>query len=236
MKKIRNTFFAFLMAGAVLFSCMKIAELPGPAEEGQIPSQLLELMERNPETEDFVLSYPDEHDAAHPVDLSDLDLSQGVPLLMQWDKRWGYMEYGGDFAALTGCGPVCLSMVACYLTGDTSLSPDRLLEFAGDNGYCVNGSGSSWTLISEGAAELGLKPRELPLDRRQVEESLAAGEPVICVMGPGDFTQNGHFIVLTGMEGGLLRVNDPNSRANSEKLWDFDDISGQIKNLWAIGK
>ena len=59
---------------------------------------------------------------------------------------------------------------------------------------------------------------------------------MICVMGPGDFTATGHFIVMTGLKDGLICVNDPNSRANSQKLWDFDQISDQIRNLWVIRK
>ena len=34
-----------------------------------------------------------------------------VPLFLQWDERWGYRSYGGDFLAVTGCGPTALSMV-----------------------------------------------------------------------------------------------------------------------------
>lgn len=198
------------------------------------PSSLLELLERNPETEDFVLSYPAEHDKPHTVDLT-ADLQQeDMPLFLQWDKRWGYLPYGKDLAALTACGPVCLSMVAFHLTGDVNLSPDRIISFALENGYCSPGNGSSWTLISQGAEKLGLTATELPLVKQKIFDQLEAGNPVICVMGPGDFTTTGHFIVLTSLEDGLLCVNDPNSRANSEKRWDFDDISDQIRNLWAL--
>ncbi|MBQ4602689.1 MAG: hypothetical protein IJB24_07500 [Clostridia bacterium] len=50
--------------------------------------------------------------------------------------------------------------------------------------------------------------------------------------GTGGFTENGHFILLSGIEDGKIKINDPNSIANSKKLWEFEDISGQIKNLW----
>ena len=53
---------------------------------------------------------------------------------------------------------------------------------------------------------------------------------------PDDFTATGRFIVFTGPEDGLLCVNDPNSRKNSEKRWAFEDISDQIRNLWVITK
>lgn len=200
------------------------------------PESLVDLLERNPETEDFVLSYPAEHDQEHTVDLSEYDPSEGVPLFFQWDKRWGYLQYGSDVAGLTACGPVCLSMAAYYLTEDPAMSPDNLIRFAIRRGYCTWSHGTSWTLISEGAVELGFDVTELPLDENRIMANLEAGVPIICVMGPGDFTTTGHYIVLVGTENGLLRVNDPNSRANSEKLWKFEDIEGQFRNLWVIQK
>ena len=75
---------------------------------------------------------------------------------------------------------------------------------------------------------------EIPLDKNRVFKNLEAGNPIICVMGPGDFTAKGHFIVMVGSEDGKIKVNDPNSKANSEKLWNYDDIYSQIKNLWVL--
>ncbi len=201
------------------------------------PDSLIELLERNPETKDFVLSYPLEKDAIHGIDLSEYEDSEAVPLFLQWDKRWGYKEYGSDVAGLTACGPVCLSMCAYYLTGDEAMSPDKIIDFAIENNYYVKGSGSLWTLISEGGEKLGLEVDELPLDKNTIVRSLENGNPVICVMGKGHFTTTGHFIVLTGVdENGDFTVNDPNSITNSSKSWSYDTISGEIKNLWSVSK
>lgn len=198
------------------------------------PVELLELLSRNPETQDFVLSYPLEKDVDHEIDLSEYKNSKTVPLFMQWDKRWGYIEYGSGVAGLTACGPVCLSMCAYYLTGDDAMSPDKIIEFALENKYYEKGSGSLWTLISEGGEKLGLEVEELPLVKNKITDNLEAGNPVICVMGEGHFTTTGHFIVLTGIKNGEFTVNDPNSISNSERTWSYEEISGEIKNLWAI--
>ena len=201
------------------------------------PESLIELLERNPETKDFVLSYPLEKDAIHGINLSEYDNSEAVPLFLQWDKRWGYKQYGSDVAGLTACGPVCLSMCAYYLTGDEAMSPDKIIDFAIENNYYVKGSGSLWTLISEGGEKLGLEVKELPLDKNTIVRNLENGNPVICVMGKGHFTTTGHFIVLTGVdENGNFTVNDPNSISNSSKSWSYDTLSEEIKNLWAVSK
>lgn len=197
------------------------------------PEKLVELYERNPETEQFVFEYPLVKDNPPSDDLSGLDTSS-VPLLMQWDQRWGYGQYAGNLFGLSGCGPTCLSMVAIYLTGDTSMTPRWMGEFASSHGYAVEGSGSAWALFSEGGKELGFDVTEIPLDEERILANLEVNNPIVAVMGPGDFTTTGHFIVLTGYENGKIRVNDPNNRGNSEKLWEFDRIQSQIRDLWVF--
>ena len=199
----------------------------------EYPKSLIALLERNPETEQFVLEYPKYAGTSQTVDLSGLSLTS-VPLFLQWDFRWGYMTYGSDVAGLTACGPVCLSMAAVYVTGNTDYSPDYMIDFAIREGYCVEGDGTSWTLISEGGPALGLDVTEIPLDEDRIRDNLLVGNPIICVVGPGDFTTTGHYLVFCGYEDGLIRIHDPNSVKNSEKLWDFRDISDQILNLWVI--
>ena len=197
------------------------------------PESLIDLLERNPETEEFVLEYPFRNE--QEMEVFAYDLSEGVPLMMQWDKRWGYLHYGSDMVGITGCGPVCLAMAGYYVTGgDTDFHPERMVEFAEKSGYYSKGNGSSWTLISEGGVKLGLDVTEIPLVKKRVMDNLEVGNPIICSMRAGDFTTSGHYIVLVGEEDGLIRVNDPNSYINSEKLWSYEQIEGQIRNLWVI--
>jgi hypothetical protein len=197
------------------------------------PAHMIDLREKNPETQDFVLNYPLRKGKSFEIDLREHIGSDRVPLLLQWDKRWGYTKYGNDMMGLTGCGPTCLSMVCIYLLDDPKYSPRYIADFAIENGYCVPGNGSTWTLISKGGVTLGLDVTELPLDKNRIIRNLEVGNPIICVMGPGDFTSTGHFIVLTGYVDGKISVNDPNSPARSNMLWDYEDIKDQIRNLWA---
>ena len=167
------------------------------------------------------------------IDLSEHLGSETVPLFFQWDERWGTTIYGSDVMEVTGCGPTCLSMVLVHLLQDATFTPRYVADFAEDNDYYAKGSGSKWALISEGGETLGLDVTELPLDENRMKKNLELGNPIICIMGPGDFTTAGHFIVLTGVKENKFVVNDPNSKENSERLWSYEEISGQIKNLWA---
>lgn len=202
----------------------------------EYPDTLMELLEKNPEALDFVMYYPEKKDLTPTVDLSNYANCSDIPLLIQWDDRWGYTNYSGELFGMSGCGPTCLSMVCIYLLQDTKYTPRYIADFSEENGYYYTGSGSTWTLISEGAEKLGLNVKELPLSEGVVIDNLQKGNPVICVVGPGVFTTTGHFIVLTGYENGKIKVNDPNSPKRSEMLWDFSQFSDQIRDLWALSR
>ena len=198
---------------------------------GRYPEDLIELLDRNPETEEFVLNYPLRQEKE--VDLSSYSRDT-VPLFLQWDTMWGYEKYGSGRIAQTGCGPTCLAMAGYYLTGEERFNPKTIAEFSEANGYYASGYGSSWTLISEGAGKLGLNAKELPLVKGKMVNAVENGHPVILALGKGDFTSSGHYVVLTGWEENAFRVNDPNSRIRSEKLWTYEELEGQIRNIWEI--
>ena len=198
------------------------------------PEKLVELAGKNEEAIPFVYHYPEYKDTTWEIDLSLEAQQDTVPLLIQWDERWGYTPYGDGLLGYTGCGPTCLSMVALYFLNDASYTPLKIAQFAEEQGYYVPGSGSSWTLISDGCEQLGLHAREISLTESSLKAELDAGHPIIIVVGPGDFTDSGHFLVITGYDSTGFTINDCNSRENSARTWSFDTLSGQIKNLWAI--
>ena len=74
--------------------------------------------------------------------------------------------------------------------------------------------------------------QDLGLDENAMVATLSAGSPIICSMGPGIFTNSGHFIVLTGYQDGSFTVHDPASKVRSSKTYTFDEFSDQIKNMW----
>ena len=201
------------------------------AHKDQYPEELIELLENNAETADFVLGYPEKKDTAPAETIG--DVTQGeIPLLPQWDERWGYAYYADDMIAVNGCGPTAIAMVAAGLTGDNTVTPYKVAQFSAGNGYYAGDSGTSWSLMTEGAQQFGIYGEEMGLSEDEVFSALENGHPIICSMRPGDFTTTGHFIVLTGIEDGKIQVNDPNSRVRSEKLWDYSRLEYQINNLW----
>jgi hypothetical protein len=66
------------------------------------------------------------------------------------------------------------------------------------------------------ASLYGVQGTWIENDAEQIATVLRAGHPVIAHMGPGIFTDGGHYIVMRGItEDGYVLVNDPgNSRRN----------------------
>lgn len=197
-----------------------------------IREAFIEISEKNPEAKEYLDGYKGITDYDLTLDLTG-ELTQGqIPYFTQWDARWGYCRYGSGLIGWTGCGPTALSMVAMGLTGDGTLTPAYLADFAVNEGYCVAGNGTAWLLFSEGAEKLGLKAKELILWEATMRAELEAGRPIICIMGPGHFTETGHYIVLTGAVREGFTVLDPYRPSNC-KVWAYDDIKDEIRNLWS---
>ncbi len=195
---------------------------------------LKKLVKNNPEAEEFA-----DHYFKNLLKKPDRDISAEVkkgeiPHFLQWDERWGYETYGSSMLALSGCGPTCLSMVYSGLTGKTDMNPLEMSKFSKKNGYYSMGTGTSWALMQDGAAKLGLQYKEVVATENAIKNRLKEGKPIICSVKKGDFTTTGHFIVLVGLnEDGTIKVNDPNSRIKSEKGWDVSVILPQIRAMWA---
>lgn len=198
------------------------------------PAYLQAFAEHYEEAIDFVYDYPTKKEQSEPVDLSAEAAGEQVPQLLQWDSRWGYLPYGDSILGCSGCGPVCLSMAALYLTGDARWTPPAVAALAEEHGFRVPGQGTSWTLMTEGAALVGLQGEELHLDQVTMEQALDSGGLIALVVGPGDFTRDGHFLLVTGYDETGFTVCDPNSVRNTEKTWPYDRLEPQILNLWKL--
>ncbi len=196
------------------------------------PERVLKMLSKNIETLDFVLDYWDKKDVPCEESIGQAPVQGEIPLLLQWDERWGYGTYGESMVAVSGCGPTCIAMVASGLTGRTDITPYTVASYSENNGFLTKEMDTSWDLMTYGCQEFGVTGTMLGLDENAMANTLSYGNPIICSMGPGDFTDNGHFIVLTGYENGTFHVNDPNSKIRSEKTWSYEELKNQIVNMW----
>lgn len=217
----------FILAGSAFFLLKNVLTT--------VPGALVSLAEKNPEAAGFVSRYgllSRRRCDAGAIDLTADVAGGGVPHLLQWDDRWGCAPYGSSLLAVSGCGPTSLSMVALALTGSDTPNPIAVADYSASQGWYCPGAGTSWELMRAGAEHFGLDWEELPLSESSMRQALNGGRLLILSMLPGDFTDSGHFIVVSGCSEEGFSVLDPNSSARS-RCWSYETLCGQIANIWA---
>ncbi len=201
----------------------------------EYPYELLKDLANNPEMASFVANYPSLSEDAGKGSVSKEELEEKCPLFLQWDERWGAFSYGNEsMIAVSGCGPTALSMVIVGLTHNQEATPDNIAEFAMNNGFYLQGTGTKWSLMTEGAAEYKINSEMIQSDKKRMEQSLDEGGFLICSMGQGDFTLAGHFIVIYGYNKKGFQVNDPFCLYRSNQEWTYSQLENQIKSIWAL--
>lgn len=200
------------------------------------PDQVLKSLASNPEMLDYCIGYLTS-DGSVTGGITEEEKPQDHPLFLQWDKRWGYMPYGSvSNVAASGCGPTCLSMVVYYLTGDTSATPDDAASYSLEQGYYVEGVGTAWALLDKYPTGYGLKVKHPSLSEENLKAHLDKGNYLICSMKPGDFTSEGHFVVIYDYDENGFKINDPKCVYRSRLTWSYEQIKDDIKRVWSIGK
>ncbi len=160
-----------------------------------------------------------------------------VPLYLQYKGNWANNSYGNGTIKKNGCAPTCLAMVLSYMRQEQIL-PSDVVNWCG-NDYYMNGVGTSWGIFDVVESSWGIKCTSIGKNQTVLIQALREGKPVIASMGPGTFTKNGHFIVLSGITmDGKITVKDPNDNAfknHVSKGFDVNLILRECKNLWVCG-
>ena len=196
---------------------------------------ILEFYLANTERYEFVKSYPYRVSHQNPPEKLSESL-ETVPTLYQWSLDWGYLPYGNSTIYYAGCAPTCLSMVFSYLNQDPTLTPNAMKTYAEENGYYVNGVGTSHALLDDIAAQYNINVTRLDVKQEIIHQALAEGDLIVLNMIPGKFTAVGHFIVVAGEQDGKLVIHDPNNIARTNTLWSYEDVLPECAYAWAYWK
>lgn len=195
---------------------------------------MLDHLANNPEMAAFVLGSL-EADGSVTGGFTEKELDQEFPLLLQYDPRWGYFEYGGKEMGLSGCGPTCLAMAVLALTDVDNVTPDKIAAYSLEKKYYVQDVGTAWKLLDEFPTLYGLTVNHPTLKEESMKAELDKGKVLICSVRKGVFTAEGHFIVIYGYDENGFKVNDPKCVARSNRTWDYSEFGNQLKRIWAVG-
>lgn len=172
-------------------------------------------------------------------------LTGGIMDLVYYNQNspdWADLPYGSDDIGRYGCGPTAMAMVVSSMT-DRIIEPPEMASWAAKTRHWAKSSGSYLSIVKDAAQAHGLTAYSI-VDHTPdaIFSTLFCGDLIVALMGPGHFTQSGHFMVIHGvtLEGNLL-VADPNSLENSLTEWDpqliLDELSKSTHSgapLWGI--
>lgn len=156
----------------------------------------------------------------------------------QNSPEYNNVPYGNQTIGKYGCGPTNMAVVVTSVTGKF-VSPVTLARDAENWGCFVSGAGTSLNFFQKAAAKYGLYYNQFNYNKQTVISHLKAGRMIICTMGPGHFTNGGHFITLRGItEDGHILIADTYSEENTYKEWTLDYLASQLKyyTMWVFWK
>ena len=162
----------------------------------------------------------------------------------QGDEQWSELPFGSDTIGPYGCGPTTMAMAVSSMT-DQTVNPWEMAQRTVELGCWAKGHGSYHSIAGVIAEDFGLSCQSFEArDADSLVSALVSGKLLVALMGPGHFTNGGHFILLRGVTlSGEILVADPNSRERSLTAWDPEIILAELSPatdngspLWVLSK
>lgn len=162
-----------------------------------------------------------------------------IPLFLQWDKQWKDYAYSGETVGVAGCAVTSTAMVLTGLMSDISklkqydlnnnniLEPNEVAYYSTKNNHAAYGQGTYQSIYKDIGEKAGLKVTQA-YNFEEAYTALKQGKVVIVSVGPGNFTNGSHIMVMTGVtSSGNITINDPYSIENSNKSWEPSVVKRQ---------
>ncbi len=162
------------------------------------------------------------------IRLTDAERDGSVPLLKQWDRRWGRIPYFRSTIGASGSLPVCLSAAVTALTGRDGCSPADAAAFHEKQA----GRKEDGRFIADYAGKYGLSAEKGEGMPESVPER---GAVWICALGPGRMTEDaGHYVLLTDWDGDTAGLYDPLSAAGVAERIPLPELREQVLRRWEL--
>lgn len=165
----------------------------------------------------------------------------------QTDARWKNIPYSAKGESTTigraGCGPTAMAMVLATWV-DKSITPKTEAAWALAHGYKYPHQGTAYPYFSAAAKRYGLTCKQITPAyiygnanspyHAQVKAALDNGDLVIACMGKGLWTSSGHYVLVYGISGNAVYINDPASSRAVRTQGSYALFKRQVKLYWII--
>ncbi len=166
---------------------------------------------------------------------------------LQTDPRWGSLDYSAPgektTIAASGCGPTAMAMVLATWA-DPSVTPKTECAWALAHGYKAPHQGTYYGYFEPAGSRYGLRVTQLNYTslygkstsayHAQAQDALDRGELVIACMGKGAWTSSGHYVLVWGIQGDTIYINDPASTNAARTRGSWALFRQQVKYYWVI--
>lgn len=168
---------------------------------------------------------------------------------LQTDSRWASWPYSNkdedtDIAE-SGCGPTSMAMVIATWK-DPSVTPVTTCQWALKKGYKATGNGTYHSYFVPQAAAYGIACERVNTSslaymtssqaepyHQKAYNAVNEGHIVICLMGKGNWTNGGHYIVwYSNDDKGNVYINDPASTKANRVKNTFSLLKSQVRYYW----
>ncbi len=158
--------------------------------------------------------------------------------ISQNNDKFVDIPYGSANVKTSGCGPISLTMALNYVNGIEIVKLEDVLKWAEENNMYEENAGTRWSLVRNFPPTVSANSKEMYISNiEQFATSIQEGEVLVTSMRKGQFTDNGHFIVITKIKDGKVSVLDSASICRSLKEWDIETVfNDSNKYFWKISK
>ncbi len=165
-----------------------------------------------------------------------VDKSKGF-YISQNNQKYYELPYSGDTMHVSGCGPISITMALNMLSGKSVYDAETVALWAKNHGYMDPTSGTIWSFIKDFPDVQGFDADAVSITSvDDLDKCFKDGAVIVTVMGKGVFTDEGHFIVLAGLDSeNKVQVVDPMSIYRTNKNWPAEQMIKESKgSFWAI--
>lgn len=190
----------------------EIEELPSTEIIEQTEEQEEEVSaEQEVESEEFKLQGKIAYEGSSEYPQISLGDYIGLTYYNQTDSRWRNHQYSSvgnssQTIGTSGCGPTSASMIVTAIKG--TITPPEMGDLFVQYGYRSANSGTYWSAFRWVADVFDIGYQECSSLDTGVD-LVRNNNYVVVSVGNGLFTTGGHFIVIVGIDGDILKIYDP---------------------------